>query len=127
MRLGKHTALAPAVALVVALASCAHGRSAASGGSEEGEASFYGDSLAGRRTASGAPFDPSALTCAHRTIPFGTRLLVLDLDTGRRTEVVVTDRGPFVRGRIIDLSLEAARQLGMVERGRARVRIEVLP
>ncbi len=122
-----HRATFPALVLLAALASCAHGRAAPSRVFEEGEASFYGGRLEGRKTASGAPFDPSALTCAHRALPFGTRLLVRDLDTGRETEVVVTDRGPFVRGRIIDLSLAAARKLGMVERGRARVRIEIVP
>lgn len=91
---------------------------------EVGLASFYGLRHKGRRTASGARYDPAALTCAHRTEPFGTRLQVTDLETGRRVVVTVTDRGPFVRGRVIDLSLAAARQLGMVERGVARVRVE---
>lgn len=126
MSLRNHRALAPALPLLAVLASCAHATSVPGAGYEEGEASFYGESLEGRRTASGVPFDPRAYTCAHRRLPFGTRLRVLDLETGRKTEVVVTDRGPFVRGRIIDLSLAAARQLGMVKRGRARVRIEVL-
>jgi rare lipoprotein A len=65
-----------------------------------------------------------ALTCAHPSAPFGTRLRVVDLESGRSVVVTVTDRGPFVRGRVVDLSLAAARRLGMVERGIARVRVE---
>jgi rare lipoprotein A len=67
-----------------------------------------------------------ALTCAHPSAPFGSRLRVTDLDSGRSVVVTVTDRGPFVRGRVVDLSLAAARRLGMVERGVARVRVERL-
>ena len=65
-----------------------------------------------------------ALTCAHRTAPFGTRLRVTDVDSGRSVVVTVTDRGPFKRGRVVDVSLAAARKLGMVSRGVARVRVE---
>ncbi len=89
-------------------------------------ASFYGRRHKGRRTASGARYDPAALTCAHRTAPFGARLRVTDLEPGRQVVVTVNDRGPFVRGRIVDLSLAAARELGMVKRGVARVRVERL-
>ncbi|HEY6099884.1 MAG TPA: septal ring lytic transglycosylase RlpA family protein [Anaeromyxobacter sp.] len=89
-----------------------------------GVASFYGRKFHGRRTASGARYDMHAFTCAHRTAPFGTRLRVTDLETGRSVVVTVTDRGPFVRGRVVDVSLAAARALGMVERGVARVRLE---
>jgi rare lipoprotein A len=67
-----------------------------------------------------------ALTCAHPSAPFGTRLKVTDLETGREVVVTVTDRGPFVRGRVVDLSLAAARALRMVERGVAKVRVERL-
>jgi rare lipoprotein A len=67
-----------------------------------------------------------ALTCAHPSAPFGTRLKVTDLETGRDVVVTVTDRGPFVRGRVVDLSLAAARALRMVERGVAKVRVERL-
>jgi len=92
-----------------------------------GLASFYGRKFHGRRTASGARYDMHALTCAHRTAPFGTRLRVTDLETGRSVVVTVNDRGPFVRGRVVDVSLAAARALGMVERGLARVRVERVP
>ena len=89
-----------------------------------GMASFYGRRHAGRKTASGERYDPSALTCAHRTEPFGTRLRITDLETGRQVVVTVNDRGPFVHGRVVDLSLAAARELGMIERGVTRVRVE---
>lgn len=94
---------------------------------QEGEASFYSDSLAGNHTASGVPYDPEALTAAHRALPFGTVLRVTRMDTGRSIDVVVNDRGPFAgHDRIIDLSRRAARALAMEHRGVARVRIEAL-
>ena len=68
-----------------------------------------------------------ALTCAHRTAPFGTRLRVTELESGRSVVVKVNDRGPWVPGRVVDVSLAAARRLGFVERGVARVRVERLP
>jgi rare lipoprotein A len=92
-----------------------------------GTASFYGRKFHGRRTASGDRYDMHAFTCAHPSAPFGTRLRVTDLATGRTVVVVVNDRGPFVRGRIVDVSLAAARKLGIVDRGLARVRIERVP
>ena len=90
-------------------------------------ASYYGRKFHGRRTASGVRYDMHALTCAHRTAPFGTRLRVTDLETGRSVVVTVNDRGPFVRGRVVDVSLGAARALGIVERGVVRVRVERVP
>jgi rare lipoprotein A len=96
-------------------------------GAEIGLASFYGHRHKGRRTASGARYDPAALTCAHRSAPFGARLRVTDLESGRQVVVIVNDRGPFVRGRVVDLSLAAARELGLVERGVARVRVDRVP
>lgn len=89
-----------------------------------GIASYYGRKFHGRTTASGARYDMHALTCAHPTAPFGSRLRVTDLETGRSVVLTVNDRGPFVRGRVVDVSLAAARALGMVERGLARVRVE---
>lgn len=94
---------------------------------QEGEASFYSDSLAGRHTASGAPYDPEALMAAHRTLPFGTRIRVTRVDTARSVEVVVNDRGPFAgHDRIVDLSRCAARALDMERRGVVAVRLEVI-
>ena len=92
-----------------------------------GLASFYGDEFQGRTTASGARYDKHALTCAHPSAPFGTRLRVTDLETGRSVVVTVNDRGPFAPGRVIDLSRAAARKLGMIQRGLARVRVERAP
>ncbi|MBS2032037.1 MAG: septal ring lytic transglycosylase RlpA family protein [Deltaproteobacteria bacterium] len=104
---------------------CAH-RPATAGYAEEGIAGYYGKDFDGRRTASGAIFHAEAKTCAHRTLPFGAIVEVTRLDNGRSVVVTVTDRGPFVSGRIIDLSLGAARQIGLVQAGLTRVRIAVL-
>ncbi len=91
-----------------------------------GKASFYAHEFVGQRTASGEAFSPDELTCAHRTYPFGTLLLVKNLDNGREVIVRVNDRGPFIRGRIIDVSYEAAKQLDMVRRGTCNVEISVI-
>ncbi len=93
---------------------------------EEGLASWYGLEEAGRATASGEPMAPEKLTAAHKSLAFGSLVRVTELDTGKRVDVIINDRGPFVGGRIIDLSFAAARDLGMVDKGVARVRIEVL-
>ena len=92
-----------------------------------GLASFYARKFQGERTASGALHDGDDLTAAHRTLPFGTRVRVTNLDNDRSVIVVVNDRGPHVKGRIIDLSRRAARELGFLDRGLARVKIEVRP
>jgi rare lipoprotein A len=88
-------------------------------------ASYYARSFEGRTTASGVPYDGRAMTCAHPTFPFGTLLRVTDLESGKSVLVKVTDRGPFARGRIVDLSWAAARELGMLTRGLARVAVEL--
>lgn len=93
---------------------------------EEGIASYYADSLAGRRTASGERYRPDEATCAHRTHPFGTRLSITVVGSGRTAECRVNDRGPWVEGRIVDVSKKVARQLGMIGRGVLRVRVVVL-
>ncbi|MFQ5889680.1 MAG: septal ring lytic transglycosylase RlpA family protein [Gemmatimonadota bacterium] len=95
------------------------------GWEETGKASWYGPGFDGKRTASGEVYDMEAMTAAHRTLPFDTRVRVTNLDTGRSTEVRINDRGPFARGRIIDLSRAAAREIGMLGAGSARVRIVV--
>ena len=92
---------------------------------EVGEASWYGIEERGRPTASGEPMDPGALTAAHRTLPFGTIVEVTNVETGAAVQVRINDRGPFVRSRVIDLSHEAARRLGILEKGVARVRLTV--
>jgi rare lipoprotein A len=91
---------------------------------QTGVGSYYGPELHGRRTASGERFNQAALTAAHRTAPFGSRLKVTNLSNGRSVVVRVNDRGPFVRGRVVDVSAGAARQLGMHGRGIAKVRVE---
>jgi rare lipoprotein A len=88
-----------------------------------GLASFYWQ---GQRTASGEKFDKRELTAAHRTLPFGTRVLVTNLATGRSVTVRVNDRGPFIAGRIIDVSRAAAEELGMVGRGVTKVKLTVV-
>ena len=93
---------------------------------EEGVASYYADSLHGNLTASEAPYDKDALTAAHRTLPFGTRVKVSNLDNGKSVVVNINDRGPYSQDRIIDVSGAAAQQLGLIESGIARVKIEVL-
>lgn len=92
----------------------------------QGEASYYGNELAGNRTANGERFNPQAMTAAHRSLPMGTRLRVTNLANGRSVVVRINDRGPFVGRRIIDVSLGAARQINMVRSGKAQVRLEIL-
>lgn len=93
---------------------------------ETGQASWYGKAHQGERTASGERFDMHALTAAHRTLPFGTIVRVKHLKSGKSVNVRINDRGPFRSGRIIDLSYEAARRLGIVSRGTARVELTVI-
>jgi rare lipoprotein A len=92
-----------------------------------GMASWYGPRHHGRTTASGQPFDMHALVAAHRTLPLGSRVRVTNLDNGRSVVVRIVDRGPYVAGRLLDLSQAAAEALDMVDRGIARVQLEVLP
>jgi rare lipoprotein A len=91
-----------------------------------GLASFYGPGFAGRKTASGQIFDPQAMTAAHRTLPFGSRVRVTNLKNNRAVVVKITDRGPNKKSRIIDLSVRAAKALDMLVDGVVRVRLEVL-
>ena len=89
-----------------------------------GKASYY--SYSGGKTASGATFNRHSLTAAHRNLPFGTKVRVTDLASSKSVVVRITDRGPWIGGRVLDLSLGAARNLGIAEKGVARVRAEVL-
>ena len=91
-----------------------------------GNASWYGKSLHGKKTASGERFDQHSFTGAHRSLPFGTLVRVKNLNNGKEVVITVNDRGPFVRGRIIDISRAAATHLGIVSRGVARVRVELV-
>lgn len=92
----------------------------------QGVASYYAEEFDGRTTSSGEVFDMRKLTAAHRTLPFGTRVRVTNRDNGRSVVVRINDRGPFKDDRVIDLSLEGARQLGMIAGGTAPVLIEIL-
>ena len=91
-----------------------------------GVASWYGPGFHGRKTASGERFDQNDLTAAHPTLPFGTRLRVTNVSSGQSVTVRVNDRGPFVRGRVVDVSYAAAEELGMVGGGVAKVKLDVV-
>lgn len=128
-------ALVAAVAGLVVLAGCSRAvvrppspppLPPAVGREEVGLASWYGAPHHGRRTASGEVFDMNQLTAAHRTLPFGTRVLVTNRDTGQSAELRINDRGPFVEGRILDVSYAAARLLGAIGPGTIPVRIRVI-
>ncbi|HHP7238955.1 septal ring lytic transglycosylase RlpA family protein [Longibacter sp.] len=124
----------PLVALLVCLGlmvACATGTTSqtgkvAPGMTERGEASYYADKFVGRQTASGDVYTHRKLTAAHRTLPFGTRVRVTRLDNGKQVTVRINDRGPFKRGRIIDLSKSAAKRIDLVLDGVADVKIEVM-
>ncbi len=96
------------------------------GHSQKGIASYYHDKFHGRKTASGQVYNKNIPSAAHKTLPLGTKVKVTDTKTGKSIVVKVNDRGPFIGGRIIDLSRSAARQLGILKRGLARVEVEVL-
>jgi rare lipoprotein A len=93
---------------------------------ETGIASWYGAPYHNRRGSNGEVYDMNAMTAAHRTLPLGSIVRVTNLDSGKSAVVRITDRGPFIEGRIIDLSQAAAKQIGLVRRGTGRVRVEVL-
>jgi rare lipoprotein A len=121
-----------AVAASIALSGCGgkkrvHPPAAAKlGSSQAGIASWYGIPYHGRRAANGEIYDMEKMTAAHRTLPFGTWLRVKNLDNGKTVDVRITDRGPFVRGRILDLSHAAATSIAMVGPGTAKVKITVI-
>ncbi len=93
---------------------------------QSGVASWYGPGFHGQPTSSGAIYDQHALTAAHQKLPLGTRTRVTNLANGKTVDVLINDRGPFAKGRIIDLSYAAAREIGMLGPGTARVRVDVL-
>lgn len=94
---------------------------------QEGGASWYGSSFQGHKTASGERYDANAMTAAHLSLPFGTKVRVVSPDTGASVIVRINDRGPHARGRIIDLSKAAAQKLGIVSTGVAKVYLYLLP
>lgn len=91
---------------------------------EEGYASWYGPGFYGRKTASGQRFTKHKLTCAHRKLPFGTLLQITNLKNGKSIEVTVNDRGPFIKGRVVDLSYAAAKEIGLIKAGAAPVKLK---
>lgn len=96
------------------------------GAVQRGVASWYGGDFHGRRTASGKIYDMHDMTAAHRELPLGTLVEVRNLENGRSIRVEVTDRGPFSKGRILDVSYAAAKELGMIQKGTARVEVQIL-
>ncbi len=90
----------------------------------EGKASYYADQFHGRRTANGETFNMHELTAAHPSLPFGTWVKVTNLNNGKDVVVRINDRGPFVKGRIIDLSIDAAKEIGIMRSGTVRVKLE---
>lgn len=124
----RHLRLAVPCLLLVLAAGCSARRfdRPESGSVQRGIASWYGEPFHGRQTASGEVYDMHGLSAAHRELPLGTRVEVTNLENGRRVELVINDRGPFVRGRVLDLSYGAAKKLGTVQAGLAKVEIRVL-
>ncbi len=122
--LHRHKAAAPSTRTTPPPAATTTGPAAPIVQGEEGIASWYGHPYHGRRAASGEIYNMYDITAAHRTLPFGTQVRVHDLENGRAVDVRINDRGPFVEGRIIDLSYAAAQAMGMP--GIARVRLEIL-
>ncbi len=115
----KQTWLASLYVVTFALAACSSTPEIAAAKTQTGKASWYGPGLQGRKTASGERFNMNTYTAAHRTYAFGTKLCVENLRNGRGVIVRVNDRGPFVRGRVVDVSRKAAQSLGMIRSGTA--------
>lgn len=110
-------------ALAAAVTSVSVPTTASADGVSRGQASFYSYD---QPTASGERFNPNAMTAAHRTLPFGTRVRVTDAKSRKSVVVRINDRGPFIKGRIIDVSRAAAQQLGMIGRGVAQIEMHVV-
>jgi rare lipoprotein A len=117
----KKILLAPALAMLAFLPTSPLQANVA-----DGVASYYGERFDGRRTASGVRFDMNAMTAAHRTLAFGTQVTVTNTANGRSVDVIINDRGPFIHGRTIDLSKGAAREIGILNRGVAPVRLQIV-
>jgi rare lipoprotein A len=112
-----------AAAAVLSMIVLAPMSQTAMAGAQTGVASYY---KSGKVTANGERFNPHGLTAAHRTLPFGTKVKVVNMLSGKSVVVRINDRGPFIRGRIIDLSLGAAQKIGLHRSGVAKVRMQVL-
>lgn len=123
------TLISAALVALLALAGIdAHAgtRSGQSAASQAGMASYYHDRFHGRRTASGAPYNKHRFSAAHKTLPLGTEVRVTDARSGKSVVVRINDRGPYAKGRVIDLSRAAAREIGLTRKGVTRVRLEIL-
>lgn len=114
------------ICLIILFASCARMEYFPPGHVQTGLASWYGPDFHGKETSSKEIYNMYDMTAAHKSLPFGTHVMVTNLENGKSVMVRINDRGPFVKGRIIDLSYSAARILDMVDQGVARVRIEVV-
>ncbi|MCK9994821.1 MAG: septal ring lytic transglycosylase RlpA family protein [Candidatus Krumholzibacteria bacterium] len=115
--------------VVLAVSGCGGGSGepgSEPGSVQEGEASYYAHKFHGRTTANGEIYDENKMTAAHKTLSFGTTVRVTNLVNGKKVVVRINDRGPFVKGRIIDLSYKAAGELDYITRGVVKVRVEVL-
>lgn len=126
LRASKTTIAAAAVAMC--LSSCASSAPGfgEKGYTEQGKASYYARKFQGRKMANGDPYRRGKLTAAHKTLPFGTKVKVTNLKTNETVKVKITDRGPFVKGRIVDLSEAAAKRVGMMKSGVAPVQVKVV-
>jgi len=120
--------IATALVVATALSGCApyHAQRGVTKFHQRGKASWYGPGFAGRKTANGERFNPGAMTAAHKTLPFGTTVEVTNLQNGKRTVVRINDRGPYAGGRIIDLSKAAAKKIGLIQSGVAKVEIRAV-
>jgi rare lipoprotein A len=124
---GIYAACVTAFVIGICLMGCASSpRYSGSKHAREGVASYYAHKFHGRTTASGEIYDMHKMTCAHRELPFGTRVKVTNLSNKKSVILRVNDRGPFVKGRIIDVSYEAAKRLDFLKAGVVRVGVEVL-
>ena len=113
--------------ITILTTGCATFRSAHNAYSQTGLASWYGSQFVNQSTASGEKYLPHLLTAAHRSLPFNSRVRVTNLENGKSVIVRINDRGPFIKGRIIDLSYAAAKQINMIGKGIARVKVDLLP
>ncbi len=110
--------------IYILLPACIFFTSCAKYVTQTGKGSYYADKFEGRQTASGAIFSQHKFTAAHKTLAFGTKVIVRNLSNGKKVKVTINDRGPFVQGRIIDLSESAAKKLGMISQGIADVQLK---
>jgi rare lipoprotein A len=123
----RHCLIVACAMIMIFLSACSHRASVAIPSKyQTGQASWYGEKFNNSRTASGEKFNMNKLTAAHPTLPFNTVVRVENLKNGRTVKVRINDRGPFIKGRIIDLSREAAEKLDMIREGVVPVRIEIL-